>query len=381
MYSWREFVRHVANVQAPYPHLKAAIVAQAALECGWGETKLFTEHGNPFGMHYHEFLRPLGAVGVEYEAHDGKATYCQFATPAIAWDCYWAWFQHWQHYGDWQAAAKKTALDWLMHIGPHYCPPGFTLEWKAMHNGLNYAEYIVRQLYPRAELELAAQIAKPADLVFRAKSDTARTVLLCLAQWAPSHIEEVGQPTEPVKPPPAKKGKRIYLDPGHSRSRPGADGTTNAVHEEIQNEIAADVMARDLRAAGHEVVLYNPDPDNLEDVGSHAAGFDSAWSLHHNAFDRKEHYVCVFGSKQPSAESKKLGGMICEAISKAINLKSEGVKPSGYTVPNLFSQVCKGPSGLIEFYFIDAYGDSEIVKDRTTRAAKAAAQAIIDYFK
>lgn len=380
MYSWNDFVRYVAGVAAPYPHLKAAIVAQAALECGWGETKLFSVHGNPFGMHFHEFLRPLGAVGVEYEAHDGKAVYCQFATPAIAWECYWEWFRYWPHYGGWQAAAKKTALDWLTFIGPNYCPPGFTAAWKSAHLGLNYAEYIVRQLYPRAEQELAAMVPGMTESLFRAKSEGAKFVLELLGQWAPAHIEEVKQPTEPVKPPQAKKKKRIYLEPGHSKSRPGADGTSSTVHEEAQNALAVNIMAQALRAAGHEVTVYDPDPDNLQDVGSHAAGFDTAWSCHHNAFDHKEHYVCVFGSQKPSAESQKLGTMICDAVSKEIGLKSEGVKESGYTVPNLFAQVCKGPSGLIEFYFIDAYGDLEIVKDRTTRAAKAAAQAIIDYF-
>jgi hypothetical protein len=56
------------------------------------------------------------------------------------------------------------------------------------------------------------------------------------------------------------------------------------------------------------------------------------------------------------------------------------VKTSGYTVPNIFAKVCSGPSGLIEFYFIDAYADLAVARDRTTKAATAAANAILAHF-
>jgi N-acetylmuramoyl-L-alanine amidase len=106
-----------------------------------------------------------------------------------------------------------------------------------------------------------------------------------------------------VRPP---CGKRILLDPGHSRSRTGARGASPEVKEEILNEIQATVIKEKLDQKGFVVDIYNPDPDNLTGVGKHAQGYDMFLSLHHNSYGGTgDPYTCAMidnDKAKPSCE-------------------------------------------------------------------------------
>lgn len=123
-----DYVKALAEANLEFPHLKPAILGQSIMEMGRGDTKLFQDHNNPRGVHYHDFLAKW-AHPVKYETDtepNGWGIFCHFATMKDAVESYFAWFDYWEHYGDWRVAAKKTATDFLAHIGPHYCPPGYT---------------------------------------------------------------------------------------------------------------------------------------------------------------------------------------------------------------------------------------------------------------
>jgi N-acetylmuramoyl-L-alanine amidase len=155
------FVQAVHDAEIEFPHLKIAIIAQAMLESGRGSSMLFENNNNPFGMHYHDFLKEY-AVPVQYATKTeeaGVGVFCYFYSYETAIMAYFKWFDHWTHYGNWRKAAGKTAADFLAHIGPHYCPAGYTKEWMSKHGGMKYHEYIIHELYEEAE-RLLIQLPK-----------------------------------------------------------------------------------------------------------------------------------------------------------------------------------------------------------------------------
>lgn len=149
-----ELVSAVAKSTAfPYPNLKPYFIAQCILECGRGSTKLFADFSNPFGMHYHDFMKTY-ATSVSYDACDGVAIYAKFTKWEDVVFAYFNWFKEWDHYAGWEAHTKD-GLDFLTFIGQFYCPPGFTQSWIDAHGGLNYAQYITQKLLPEAKTLLA----------------------------------------------------------------------------------------------------------------------------------------------------------------------------------------------------------------------------------
>lgn len=318
MYSWNDFVKYVATASIEFPQLRTAIIAQAALESGWGSSVLFKEYGNPFGMHYHPFLADV-AEGVEYDACDGKGLYAKFITPAQALKGYFAWFKHWDHYAGWESAVQKTALDWLSFIGPHYCPPGFTDAWKKAHDGHNYAQYIIYNIYPKAE----------------------------------QMMRSIGS-----------KAKRVLLDPGHSEGKPGARGKTPDVQEEDLNRLQAQLLKEELNKYDIEVSIIDPHNDDLLSIGRAAKDFDAFVSLHLNATDNREHYTCAMCHHQvqsPQSKSAYVASEWAQETAKAIGNKlfsgspnwPKGVMAAGLSVLRGATQVNCPIAFLSELEFVD----------------------------
>jgi N-acetylmuramoyl-L-alanine amidase len=409
-----EYVKVLKNCELEFPALKVAILAQSIMECGVGVTKLFQDHNNPRGVHYYDFLKKY-AVGVDYVTDtepDGHGVFCKFFTLDDAAKSYFLWFDYWPHYGDWRVYARKTPTDFLAWIGPHYCPPGYTASWASQHGGLNYHQYIMQNLYPEAEKLLAAAQTTPTNKSYRGeldpttmnfriieepgsvvyatvKTEQGRNLHLLAGIKAALDLgayrtlivnwDKATPPIPPVEPPkPPSKVKTIYVEPGHSKSVQGAQ-SLGAVNEYEMNELAAKIMIEMIEASGHKTKTLNPDPDNLDTVGNGAKGCDAAFSIHHNAYDKKEHYFRCYFAKTPKASSVSLGNKIAIAVASELKLPEVNNENSGFTVPNIFNGVCSGPSMLLELYFIDAYKDRAVIVDRTTRAAKAVAQEIIKW--
>lgn len=191
-------------------------------------------------------------------------------------------------------------------------------------------------------------------------------------------------PTDPIKPKPT--GKKVLLDPGHSRSRPGARSNNGVVKEELVNEIQAVVVQEQLKAMGIDADIYNPDPDNLTDVGNHAKGYDAFISLHENSYDGSGNpYTCtmVLPEGRCKASSKVLAGRISAEISAATGFKNfegtdgeKGVYHAGLSVLNAAEPVCAGPCVLVESFFLNSFTTMESAVDKATIAGKAIAKAI-----
>jgi N-acetylmuramoyl-L-alanine amidase len=189
-----------------------------------------------------------------------------------------------------------------------------------------------------------------------------------------------------VRPP---CGKRILLDPGHSRSRPGARDLTKTVKEELLNEIQATVIKDKLDQKGFEVDIYNPDPDNLTDVGNHAQGYDMFLSLHHNSYGGTgDPYTCaMIDNDKAKASSKQLAALVAKRVASKIGNPlfggthgTPGVYQAGLSVLDAAEQVCQGPCILVESYFLNKYGNMSVATERSKQAATAIAEAVVEWF-
>lgn len=433
MFTWESFVKHVAQAPTDYPHLRTAIVAQAALESGWGTSNLFTKYGNPFGMHYHDFLKDLGK-GVTYDACDGKSIYACFESPETALKAYWRWFEHWSHYGDWKSAANKTALDWLKHIGPKYCPPGFTDPWKATHEGYDYAEYIIHELYPKAEQQISQFYTPnpvPEDVVtwfrihmldsafgvaamdgnniahatwrgkdiqsmieFVSRFKKARTMVPADGAAWPGVINPPKNDDEPKPIPTKPTGKRVLLDPGHSEGNVGARGKTADVQEEDFNRLQATILKAELAELGISADIYDPHNDDRSAIGRKAQGYDAFVSLHLNAAGKKEYYTCAMCSprvQSPNSKSAKVASAWAQSCAAAIGNKCfsgspgwpVGVMAVGLTVLSAAAQTDCPIFFLSEMEFIDDESTETIsrLKADIAKGMKAGARVLADALK
>ena len=189
--------------------------------------------------------------------------------------------------------------------------------------------------------------------------------------------------------PEQRTGKRILLDPGHSRSKPGARGASAEVKEEILNEIQATIIKEKLDQNGFVVDIYNPNTDNLTDVGKHAQGYDMFLSLHHNSYGGTgDPYTCaMIDNDKAKPSSKELAALVAKRVATAIDNPlfggthgTRGVYQAGLGVLDAAEQVCEGPCILVESYFLNSYGNINLATERSKQAAIAIAEAVIEWF-
>ena len=90
-----------AGKAVEFPHLRGVVLAQWALECGYGKTVLAEQHLNFAGMKWRELMRPY-AVPVSYEAHDGRTDYCKFPSLDKFIEGYWARLDLVSAYAGWR---------------------------------------------------------------------------------------------------------------------------------------------------------------------------------------------------------------------------------------------------------------------------------------
>jgi hypothetical protein len=149
--SWQEFVEAVAQTDINFPQLKTACLAQAILESGRGSTDLAKLHNNFHGMKWREEMQGI-ATSVYYSTisePSGGDNFCKFSNPIDAVRGYWRFVER-SPYKGWRDHVS-SAEDFLAFIGPIWCSPGYTDTWKSQHGGLNYHEYIIKNLYSEAQ--------------------------------------------------------------------------------------------------------------------------------------------------------------------------------------------------------------------------------------
>lgn len=199
------------------------------------------------------------------------------------------------------------------------------------------------------------------------KNEKANKILKALVEFAPSQFEAVE----------ATKARKVLIDPGHSESEPGARSNSGAAEEEDLNRIQAEAVAAELRAAGHQVDIYDPEVDNISEIGRRAVGYDLFLSLHHNSYDGESDPGCeVFVPLGSYARERSAAQLVSGAISKAIRCTNRGVKEANFTVIREASKVSNAIVMLVESYFLNPY-DAESAKKRSLVAADAIADALL----
>lgn len=99
------------------PGMREALMAQWALESGWGTSDLAKRHKNFGGAKWRETMKKF-ATPVTYKAHDGETAYCKFKTLDDYIDGYFHRLDTLGPYDGWRVAAKKGGLNFIGFIGP-----------------------------------------------------------------------------------------------------------------------------------------------------------------------------------------------------------------------------------------------------------------------
>lgn len=117
--SFMELCDEIARypVQDFGPGMREALMAQWALESGWGTSDLAKKHLNFGGAKWRDTMKPY-ATKVSYRAHDGQCDYCHFKTLNDYITGYFHRLDTLGPYDGWRVAAKKGGLSFIGFIGP-----------------------------------------------------------------------------------------------------------------------------------------------------------------------------------------------------------------------------------------------------------------------
>jgi hypothetical protein len=161
MSTFKELVKTIAQAELEFPQLRAISLAQSIMEAGEGTSKLFLDFNNAFGMKWRKEMEGL-ARPIIYKTNSepsGQGTFCGFDSVADGYKGYWKFLERSPYRGWKQHTSTPEAF--IAFIGPIWCPPGYAKEWAAKRGGLNYHEYIISHLLPRAQKFLAeTQVSK-----------------------------------------------------------------------------------------------------------------------------------------------------------------------------------------------------------------------------
>lgn len=290
--------------------MKAACVAQAINESGRGSSRVANTCLNFWGIKMRPELVDL-AYGVEVEVtseNSGKATFASFATTDIAVKG-WLKFLTRSYYAGWEEH-KDDAEEFIKHISKSWCPKP------------TYADELIK-LLPEARKLLGITEMK----------------------------------------------KRILIDPGHSEREPGARGA--GAEEEDLNRLQAQEIAKGLLGIA-KVDIYDPEVDDLYDIGDKAASYDIFLSLHHNAYEGYDDpgTECLYSARNAKESSIRLAEKLAVAVSDALGSTNRGAKSKGLAVLSRSESVCNGPCVLMESFFLNKY-DMITASTRTKKAANA----------
>jgi N-acetylmuramoyl-L-alanine amidase len=321
--SFDQFTRALSRADIEFEHLKVAQLAQAILESGRGQSALFRDFKNPFGMKYRPEMAPY-CQSVEYTDHaDETDQYCSFPDYARAVRGYWAFIER-APYSGWRHAAA-TAREYITFIayagyvgGPHSAVPENLKPADRLRKD-QYIESVVR-LFPEAEDRLR-MLARPV----------------------------VGK---------LWKAKGVYLDVGHGNKPsgydPGAIHNASRITEHSLNLIAA--------RACSEVLLENGIPCRIDDAnvanyeaGTAAANYDVLVSIHHNATDngkRVQASEAYYHAAKGTGSDRMLSSLIAEAMAEELGIENRGAKPNALAVLSGARAVNVRAASLAELYFI-----------------------------
>lgn len=104
------------TLATPCPRLMEMMLAQCAVESGWGNSKLARTYLNFGGMKWRDFMKPY-ATPQHYLASDGPAIYCRFKTYNDFVAGYFFRLDEHPSYDGWRDHAA-TPEDFIKFVGP-----------------------------------------------------------------------------------------------------------------------------------------------------------------------------------------------------------------------------------------------------------------------
>ncbi len=183
---------------------------------------------------------------------------------------------------------------------------------------------------------------------------------------------------------------RILFDPGHAVEKEGALSAFG-IHEHELNLIQARIAYKQLKSAGFDITIFDPQKDDLLAIGKEARAYDAFISLHLNSSTSKDaNYVaCCLHEVGAKVQSKILGTKIIFELVKAMQLPvykgqfGPGLMYLPLKVLSAAEKACKGPCVLTEAFFIscDCWQSKEDLINAAEKAGQAIAKAVIEYFK
>jgi N-acetylmuramoyl-L-alanine amidase len=323
---WSSLIEAIATSDL-HASVKAGCMAQAIIETGRGTSDLFLWHFNAHGMKWRDEMQGIAKkVLIKVPSERDEVWFCEFASEANAVAGYLRFLNR-EPYKGWENKVSSPQ-SFLRHV---------CATWASDQ------EYLKK----------------------------------CLAVL-PEAVELLSKYGYKLPQPPRQK--KILIDPGHSKSSPGARGRApDRPSEYLLNVLQAGIIAEKLRQAGHIVEIYDPAEDNLSMIGRRAVGHDLFLSLHHNAAnaDGRDEGTETYITTPRRADDLKMASAIQAAIVKALGSKDRGVKEKSFTVISSARSVCP-IAILVESYFIDDYGDAKLATARSTASANAIAKAILE---
>lgn len=177
--------------------------------------------------------------------------------------------------------------------------------------------------------------------------------------------------------------KKIYIDPGHGGSDPGA---TNGSRKEKDDVLClAKVIQEKFSAYDAEVVLTRNADVNITIVKrceeANNAGADFFMSIHRNSGvdTATGHEIWIYSKSNAAAVAR--AERILGAICKASGMKSRGVKKGAPNYTDFgVNKYTKMPAMLVEFGFITNTGDNAKFDATLEAMADAVCKAIVAEF-
>lgn len=182
-------------------------------------------------------------------------------------------------------------------------------------------------------------------------------------------------PEKPSKP----NGVKIFIDPGHGGSDPGAIGN-NLREKDLTLEIS--LMLKDILVkAGYDVSLSRENDVyvSLEERARMANNLNSDLfiSIHCNSFSNASaNGTECFVHPNGRSEGKEFGKAVVKEMASKLSLTDRGLKTANFAVLRLTKMLAV----LVETAFISSYSDAGKLKSRTIEFAEAIAKVVKDKY-
>ncbi|EOR19972.1 sporulation-specific N-acetylmuramoyl-L-alanine amidase CwlC [Clostridium sartagoforme AAU1] len=168
--------------------------------------------------------------------------------------------------------------------------------------------------------------------------------------------------------------KKVFIDPGHGGSDPGAAG-----HGLKEDEIVLNIAKKlgNLLTSKGIAVKYSRTSDVYVDLAERSR-LANEWeadlfvSVHANAFNGSSYGTECYTHPGDSSEAKQLSANVASTISSKLGLYNRGHKEADFAVLRL----AKMPAILIETAFIDNEKEAIILKEKADDFANAIYKAI-----